>query len=84
MTLEKTRAEMGRNAKLCNIYISSDRTNLDLGFGRGISGKLFEAPSPLSTGVLAYGLHEAFALRVEVSKHSRSSIVLEAIDREEV
>ena len=48
MTSEKTRAEMGRNAKLCNIYISSDRTNLDPGFGRGISGKLFEAPSPLS------------------------------------
>ena len=48
MTLEKTHTEMGRNAKLRNIYISSDRTNLDPGFGRGISGKLFEAPSPLS------------------------------------
>ena len=74
---------MGRNAKLCNIYISSDRTNLDLGFRRGISSKLFKAPSPFSMGVLACGLHEAFALRVKVSGRGQSSVVLEAIDREE-
>ena len=55
--------------KLRNIYISSDRTNLDPGFGRGIFSKLFEAPFPLSKlrsikaqGVLAYGSHEAFVL----------------------
>ena len=76
------RAEILCGTKLRNIYISSDRTNLDPGFGRGIFSKLFEAPSPLSTGVLACGPYEAFTLRV--SKHSRSSIVLEAIDREEV
>jgi hypothetical protein len=78
------RAEILCRTMLRNIYISSDRANLDPGFGRGISSKLFEAPSPLSTGVLAYGPHEAFVLRVEVLKYSRSSIVLESIDREEV
>ena len=65
-------------------HVSSVRNNLDPGFSVRISGKLFEAPSPLSTGVLAYGPHEAFALQVKVSKHSQNSVVLEVIDREEV
>ena len=77
------RAEILCRTKLRNIYISSDRTNLDPGFRRGISSKLFKAPSPLSTGVLAYGPYEAFALRVEFLERGRSSVVLEVIDREE-
>ena len=83
MTLEKTHTEMGRNAKLYNIYISSDWTNLDPGFRRRISSKLFKAPPPLSTGVLACGLYKAFILRVKVSGRGQSSVVLEAINREE-
>ena len=68
---------------MAKFYISSVRNNLDPGFTVKSFSKLFKAPSPLSTGVLAYGLYKAFALQVRVSGRGRSSVVLKAIDREE-
>ena len=68
---------------MAKLHISSVRNNLDLGFTVKSFGKLFKAPSPFNMGVLACGPHKAFALQVKVSGRGQSSVVLEAIDREE-